>query len=45
MSRTIEYIAVTLIGIALVFLLVEPIITKTAASLNSTADMIQHATR
>lgn len=44
MSRLVEYLAVTLLAIGLVFLVVEPIVTKTANSLEASANMIEDAT-
>lgn len=43
MNRGLEYLAVCLLGAMLVFFLVEPIITETAASITRSAELISNA--
>jgi hypothetical protein len=44
MSRTIEYLIVLALGLALVAFVVSPLIHATANSLSASAEMIRHAT-
>ena len=44
MTRTADYIILTLLSVALVLLFVKPMVEKTAESLVNSATMIQEAT-